>query len=845
MNTSSSTLTAVGEQQTRPILLLAAFATLLWLGFSAWLQPSQQARQLAAIGGDLAVQLETMAPVDLDSLQRLVDATHYYAQLERISLVYADQDPQAFDLRGAQLAQPDSAYMLSTRTVLVQRTPDSRPVPAQLTIGIARSPTLSSPVTWTLFALLAVLIALHARAGRQASANTATARDSLASQQPEQLDGTTSQRFTSSAQPTDSLAETELALARRSALEASRLKSELIANTSHELLTPLNSIVGYATLLGKTSGLSALQQDFVNKISNSGQHLTALTNDLLDFALHGDRNPRLKYQSCDVGELLQSVCEVLSLDAHSKQLSLLTDFDTLAGMRVQTDPVRLRQIVTNLLVNAIRYTSAGHVLVAAQLAKTDDHHHRLDITISDTGEGMPPELREQVFSALVKRDQLGEQNSGPGQGLGLGLAIVNGIVSQMGGSIELESELQVGSSFRVLLPVAEFETTPGPELPAVQSLLVYSASPATATNLANRARPYTRRVEHCSSVPAMLEKADQYQLLLMDLTAPDTEWAVEHSHPWCIALAQLKNPLRILRPTTIQPAAPLAGLSRPSPASLRQLLHADDLASDAGPTAGHLQAVGAATALLVDDNPSNLKVLALMLNDLGIAADTAHSAATALPQLEQRNYQWLFIDLKMQPVNGMELLATIHRQSLQPHATAVACTAHSSDAEFRALQDAGFDHVLHKPVDISLLATLLADADPQQHPQETPRPATPVVFDTDYALSRTVNRRALAQRNLERLLEELDELLNRGVDLDAGREQATLRVHYVNGSAAMTGALAVKSALDRLESGLKDSATPRLELDSLWRALETQARALKQWHQHYGGALQGRDDAGH
>ncbi|MBE9236167.1 response regulator [Anabaena aphanizomenioides LEGE 00250] len=229
-------------------------------------------------------------------------------------------------------------------------------------------------------------------------------------------------------------------------LEASRLKSQFLATISHELRTPMNAIIGFSQILlrPKFGQLTNQQADLVERILNNGKHLLMLLNEVLDFSKLEAGKLELKPEICDLSKIVNNtVGEIRSL-AEAKKLSLLVEIE-LENTLVFNDPVRVHQILINLLSNAVKFTEYGSIKVEVK----EITRNQLSISIKDTGIGISPQDYQHIFEAFRQVDQ-GISRKYPGTGLGL--AIIDSLVQMMGGKIFLESQLGVGSVFKIELP---------------------------------------------------------------------------------------------------------------------------------------------------------------------------------------------------------------------------------------------------------------------------------------------------------------------------------------------------------------------------------------------------------
>lgn len=229
---------------------------------------------------------------------------------------------------------------------------------------------------------------------------------------------------------------------------ANQAKSEFLANMSHELRTPLNGILGYAQILLRSQHLRDRDQQGIKVIHQCGSHLLTLINDVLDLAKIEARKLTLDPQETHLGALLQSIVEICQIQAEQKDIKFQSIFDDTLPAGIVTDGKRLRQVILNLLSNAIKFTEKGQVTL--HVNRVDDADCTLNFVVKDTGVGIPPEQCQQIFVAF---EQVGKEQKRT-EGTGLGLAISQQIVTQMGGTIQVQSQVGQGSTFEFTIPVS-------------------------------------------------------------------------------------------------------------------------------------------------------------------------------------------------------------------------------------------------------------------------------------------------------------------------------------------------------------------------------------------------------
>jgi signal transduction histidine kinase/ActR/RegA family two-component response regulator len=249
--------------------------------------------------------------------------------------------------------------------------------------------------------------------------------------------------------------ERELAVAKEAAEQASRAKSEFVSRMSHELRTPLNAVIGFAELL-QAEPLTPSQQHFVGLITSSGKHLMELINTVLDHAKIEAGGVTLERMTYDLGETIEAVRDMVQARANAKGLDLSIDTAPDLPRRLVGDPTRLRQVLINLINNAIKFTDSGRV----QLSVTR-HAESLLFQVRDTGIGMDAAMLERLFKPFMQADESITRKYG---GTGLGLVISKELVEAMGGRIEVESQVEVGTKFRVFLPLHQASEAQGRHL---------------------------------------------------------------------------------------------------------------------------------------------------------------------------------------------------------------------------------------------------------------------------------------------------------------------------------------------------------------------------------------------
>ncbi len=525
-------------------------------------------------------------------------------------------------------------------------------------------------------------------------------------------------------------AEMELKQAKEAAEAASRTKSEFLANMSHEIRTPMNGVIGMTELL-KGTDLTKAQRHYLDTIASSGETLLLLINDILDFSKIEAGKLELQSIEFDLRTAVETVVEQLADRAQQKHIELASFFHANVPTTVQGDPVRIRQILTNLVGNAVKFTNRGEVIVRVtrdeQLAPGAPG---VRISVSDSGIGISPEGVKRLFQSFSQVDGSSTRQFG---GTGLGLAISKQLAELMGGRIGVDSEQGKGSTFWVMLPLIRHAPSQHPEPVAptvlrnarvciveghpvnqeilqhylhswgVTTLVAPSAESAMATlELA------TRRGEPCQAVILDFQLPDSNGLTLAktirsrpELGPPpivlltalcqrgDAEAAMQAG-----CAAYLTKPVRyldlyecLLQVLSVTNSAPMETAAAPP-----TLVTRHTLAEARTQRRSHV--------LVVEDNPVNQEVAALLLRNMGCRVDLAGNGREAVDAYRQTTYDLIFMDCQMPGMDGYAATAAIrkieHGDGL-PRTPIIALTAHALQGDREECLKAGMDDYLTKP----------------------------------------------------------------------------------------------------------------------------------------------------
>jgi signal transduction histidine kinase len=326
----------------------------------------------------------------------------------------------------------------------------------------------------------------------------------------------------------DQVLKEQLQAAHAAAQAAVRAKSEFLANMSHEIRTPMTAMLGMTELL-QLSELAPAQREFADTIARSGEALLQIVNDILDFSKIEAGQLSIEEIGFDLGELLQDVRELLLIKARQRGLALEIDFASELPHQIRADPTRIRQVLVNLVGNAIKFTHEGGVILrASSRERLADDSFLLDLAVADSGIGIPAEQRGRVFEAFTQADTSTTRRYG---GTGLGLAICNRLSVLMGGALSLESELGKGSTFHLTIPVrvdtgaaqVKAESLPAPAAGSFSGrILLVEDNPENQALAVRILQHFGCQVDHASDGAEALARLEsgRYDLVFMDCHMP-------------------------------------------------------------------------------------------------------------------------------------------------------------------------------------------------------------------------------------------------------------------------------------------------------------------------------------
>ncbi|MEM8670536.1 MAG: ATP-binding protein [Planctomycetota bacterium] len=525
-------------------------------------------------------------------------------------------------------------------------------------------------------------------------------------------------------------AEDQLRTAIDHANAANRAKSRFLATISHEIRTPLNGILGM-TRLAQQAAVDRQQSNYLDTVQQSGSSLLILINDLLDVSKLEAGKLELERVEVPLHDLIAETCRLMAASAWQKDVELICDIDSKVPSQIIGDPSRLRQIMMNLVGNAIKFTEKGFVSVIATIRSSDDITE-LKLTVQDSGIGIAPEKQAKVFESFSQADSSTTRRYG---GSGLGLAICRELAELMGGTVELQSELGVGSEFSLVLPIEPPSDGVKEQVLAGRQIVIVESLPAARRAIHSALTGAGASVVACDSIPD-LSKA-------LDHPCDAVVFGIEPDRSLRAKLAKTDTPSLWLLPplaswqtwddTNIaeirKPAIP-----RDIVSTLDSLLKGEDVSNhhleSNQPTSDRPKVIPEETeveepvtqdtandpnaplhgvrVLVAEDGEINREVISGILGMLGCSVEIAVDGLEVTKVAEGGKFDICLMDVDMPVMDGIEATALIRKsENSNDHLPIVAMTAHCSDQIWERCQTAGMDDFLTKPVEPPKLLAMI------------------------------------------------------------------------------------------------------------------------------------------
>jgi two-component system sensor histidine kinase/response regulator len=615
------------------------------------------------------------------------------------------------------------------------------------------------------------------------------------------------------------------------------MKSMFLANMSHEIRTPMNAIIGLSHLALKTS-LSAKQRDYVSKIHNAGTSLLAVINDILDFSKI--EAGRLDIESTDfnLDEVISSVTTLTAQKAHDKGLEFLAHVAPLIPDHLLGDPLRLVQILTNLVNNAVKFTERGEVRLNIELMERTGEKVQLKCSVRDTGIGMTPEQSAKLFQPFTQADMSTTRKHG---GTGLGLTISRRLVELMGGRIWLESEPGAGTTFffTVWLGVGA-ATGKGrivPEKLARLRVLVVDDNAAAREILQEPLSTLASRVDAVASgkeaIAAIQEHdaTDPYDIVFMDWRMPGmdglqasrhikSDETLGHRPAIVLVTAFGREEVREEAERLQLDAFLLKPVTKSMIVDTLVNVFADGGEDLRGAAEGEQASLlRGARVLLTEDNEINQQIAVELLEGVGASVTVANNGREAVEMLSgpgQPPFDVVLMDLQMPEMDGYQATAKLRSDSRLAALPIIAMTAHATVEERQRCLAAGMNDHVGKPIDpAALFETVGRFYKPSEGTLAGDQPSTPALqeslpsvagLDTNDGLSRVGGNRKFYVKILRQFAEQQSPALDRIADALAKEDHALAGrlAHTLRGVAGNVGATGVQSAAAALEHLIRD-----------------------------------------
>ncbi|WP_094751539.1 two-component sensor histidine kinase BarA [Psychromonas sp. CD1] len=629
----------------------------------------------------------------------------------------------------------------------------------------------------------------------------------------------------------------ELDLTRKKAQQAAQVKSEFLANMSHELRTPLNGVIGFARQLLKTK-MSSHQLDYLETIERSAANLLNIINDILDFSKIEAGKLLLEKIPFDLRDCVDETMALLAPSAHEKNLELSVFIDVEVTQSVLGDTMRLQQILTNLVGNAIKFTQQGNIEVKIQQLADKNNIITLKISITDTGIGISKAQHSQIFRAFEQADSSITRQYG---GTGLGLVITQELIHKMHGKIHFDSIENQGSTFWFTIKLKKnssnilsflstkhlqnsnilvFEQNE-PSARACQLLLSQWGSISTIVStdkqwIKSLHKNYESIVighSNNADIPALLTRIDQaqdYTKNVIVLINSNNISLYEHlkspsvSHCLCKPINH-KNFANALLEN--QHKKPRLNLLKKHKCVTREYL----------------------SVLAVDDNPANLKLISVMLKDIATHIVTCVDGLEAVEIATKEKFDLIFMDIQMPRLDGINACSLIKKESKNKKTPIIAVTAHAYPEEKEQFLQQGMDDCLAKPIDERALKKIIQRWFPKNIENEIKTINTQqtenknMSFNWILAVQQSAGKEDLAKEMLILLLDEFPNIKKSTQNfIRSTKQQASFTkiIHKFHGGCSYSGVPRLIKIIKEIEKGLHKNQTKEQLMPELLELLD-------------------------
>lgn len=616
----------------------------------------------------------------------------------------------------------------------------------------------------------------------------------------------------------------QLNIAKKEAQDANRVKSDFLAKMSHELRTPLNGVIGFTRQLYKTS-LNKSQKEYLDTIELSANSLMTIISDILDFSKLEAGAMELESIHFELRDSVNEVLTLLAPSAYDKNLELSISIHSQVPDNLVGDPTRFKQVLINLISNAIKFTEEGSVKIDISHRVIKNTHVSLLVSVSDTGVGIAMDKQDALFTPFGQADSSITRKFG---GTGLGLIITKYIVEEMRGRISLNSAPGQGTcftfnamfeipqrAFNDVLPFASLEN---------KRILYFEPQEHTHYSVLTQLNEWQMKVTPCLTEEEFEQALSQefsFDICLIGHTAsvdhmPTLKGYINQARPVTDYLYLMVSTISLnMRESLVGSGADACTTKPLNHRKLCDMLAAPyRLDHPSINITEHEQQILPLKALIADDNDANLKLFSTLLSEQIESIDTAHNGAQAVGLCKTHHYDLIFMDIQMPIMDGITACKTILESSLNETTPIIAVTAHALAGEKEQLLKSGFSGYLTKPIDEDMLRQIICD-----HSSSTPAISLPNktsdevttppfeshLLDWPLALQHAGGKQDLALEMLNMLLDSIEDTrqqINLALDKDDHGQLLTV-VHKFHGACCYTGVPKLKNLAESIETMLK------------------------------------------